>query len=232
MNRRSAGSARTSPCPIILSTLVRTALLARVRAAWLVVAAAILNSALLAGALAAPAITVACSCAGPPLGAPIFDGQEDAVLVGRVGADDGSGVYSFVVERWFKGGQAASVRLASGTLRQADGTFAGNSCGVDLNPGAHLVVAAYRSDGLLTPSACSPLATVETGDGQAMLAAAARTFGPGLIPGGPPPTAPERNPPIDLALISIVGVVLVLVIVIVAIALAVGRREPPAAPER
>jgi hypothetical protein len=161
----------------------------------------------------------------------MFDGQEDAVLVGRVGADDGSGVYPFAVERWFKGGDASNVRLASGTLRQADGSFFGNSCGVDLNPGSHLVLVAYRSEGVLTPSACSPLATVETAEGQAMLAAAARTFGPGLVPGEPPPADDGGNPPLDLALISIVAVTLILVVVMVAIALAVGRREPPAQPQ-
>lgn len=190
----------------------------------LVLAALTLNAALLAGALTAPLVAVGCSCVAPQPGAPIFSGDEGAVLVGTVGADDGRGVFAFHVERWFRGGTDAVVRMESANQ---------SMCGVDLKPGQHLILTAFLADGRLSPSICSPHAGVESGEGQAMLTAALGTFGPGIVPGEPPPGVADDALGIDLALVAIVTVVGLLALVVVGVVVsAIGRREQPDMPRQ
>ena len=186
------------------------------------------------GRIALPGQAFACSCAAPPLGAPIFTGAEEAVLVGTVGPADPNLVHAFAVERWFRGGDAAVVGMLGAEQRFPDGTTAYNTCGLDLEAGQRLVLSAGRVEGNLMPGLCSPSAQVGSPEGQAMLAAAIRTFGEGTVPGtsGPaPPSAPE-GPTIDLALIAMLGVLAAVVIVVFAVVLSFGRRDraerPPA----
>jgi len=198
----------------------------------LVLAALTLNAALLAGALAAPSFVLGCSCAAPEPGAPIFSGDEEVVLVGRVGADDGRGVFAFAVERWFRGGSDAVVGLLSGTITFADGTSLTDTCGIQIKPGEHLILSAWVNEGKLAGSACSPHANVDSRDGQAMLAAAVDTFGAGVVPGEPPPEVADETPAVDLALVAIVAVVGLLAMVVAGVVLSViGRRERPGQPE-
>ena len=169
-----------------------------------------------------------CSCAAQD--GPIFDGDEAVVLVGRVGADDGRGVFDFAVERWFRGGSDAVVRLQSATTKFADGTVTLNTCGLNFESGQHLILVASGHQGVLAGSICSPSADVDSRQGQAMFAAAVTAFGPGIVPGEPPPEVSDDAPTIDLVTIAIVAVVGLLVLVVVGVVVsAVGRREPPAA---
>lgn len=163
-----------------------------------------------AGRAAAPPSAFACTCMSIDQANP-FTGEEGAVLVGRVGADDGTGVFAFTVERWFKGGAEPVVGLASGTRRHADGTWSMNTCGLALTPGQALILGAHREGAILSASSCSPHGDPSSGLGQALLAAARRTFGDGVAPGGT--TAPPDNQGIDIAAIALgtVGGVLLLV---------------------
>lgn len=175
------------------------------------------------GRLALPGAAFACMCAEFP-NVRTFDGVDEGVLVGRVGDDNRSGQFPMTVERWFHGGDAAMVLLDSGTRRMPDGSYTSSSCGVQLNAGMHLVLAAPRAVDRLAPNTCTPLASVESPEGQAMLADAVGRFGPGLVPGEPP----EVDEQLDVAFIAIVAaLVVVLAIVGAVVVLAVGRREPP-----
>lgn len=140
---------------------------------------------------ATPDCVAACSCAGPPR----LDGNEQAVLLGTVGADDGAGRYTFAVERWFVGGNEPVVTLQSGTSRQADGTFVVNTCGLSFVSGEHLILSASREGVVLTPGSCSPHAQVDSAEGQQLLAETVAVFGPGTVP----PSAVDQptDPPDD-----------------------------------
>lgn len=203
------------------------------RLARLGLATVLLVGALAAGRLALPGGMVACSCLALEPGAPLFTGQEQVVVVGTVGPGDGSGIFPFAVERWFKGGDAATIRLTSATQRLPDGSFVTNSCGVDLTPGWHVILVASLRDGIYDPSPCQPFAAIETADGQRTLQAAIATFGDGAPPGTTPGGTPESpgGPTIDLALIAILGVLAVVIAVLFgALFLAFGRRDGTAAP--
>ena len=198
----------------------------------LVFAGLTLNAALLAGTLAAPTATFACMCVAPPLGAPIFDGSEEAVLVGRVGPTDPTGKQAFAVDRWFKGGDAGSVKLHTGTDIHPGGISSSSSCGITVSEGVRIVVAATPGAGFLSVHACSTWADVATQEGQAMLAAAVNTFGEGLVPGEPPPEVVDDAPAVDLASMAILAVVGLVAIAVAGVVIAaVGRRERPTAPK-
>jgi len=188
-----------------------------------------INGALVAGRLSAPSVAVACSCIAPEPGAPRLRGDEAVVVVGVVGAPDGVGNYAFTVERLFKGGVAPVAKIASGRQVFADGTEAWNSCGRDHTPGRHVVLAGGIGDGVINASSCSPYESINSAEGQALLAEAEALFGPGQVPGEPIPTS-EPGARVDLATIAIVAVVGLLAIVAIGIVIsAVGRRESPAA---
>lgn len=168
---------------------------------------------------------VACSCVASEPGAPIFSGDEQAVVMGRVMNGDGSGIYPFAVERWFKGGVAAIVQLASDSQRLPDGSFMTSSCGVKLTPGAHLILTAWLSDGVYAPSACGLLADVDSPEGQRLVSAAVAAFAQGEIPGGPS-SEPAPGFSFDPALIAILIVIgLVVAVMFGAVALLVRRRR-------
>ncbi len=170
--------------------------------------------------LATPSCAVACTCAAPLPGIAAYTGPGDAVLVGRVGNDDGTGVFAFHVERWFHGGDGAVVGLASASRRQPDGTWAMNTCGVSLRAGDHLFLAAQRAAAIYTPSACSPIASADSPEGLTMIADAERAFGPGRAPGVAPPSGE-----LDPGGVLIVGFGIVVFVVISVVAFARRQRS-------
>ena len=191
------------------------------RALRILVVAILLGGVLSVGRLALPGAAFACMCAElPNIGT--YDGVDEGVMVGRVGDDNRSGQFPMTVERWFHGGDAAVVLLDSGTRRMPDGSFSSSSCGVQLNAGMHLVLAAPRAVDRFAPNTCTPLASVESPEGQAMLADAVGRFGPGLVPGDPPAV----DEPLDVAFIAVVGALAVVLAIVGAVVLAAGRREP------
>lgn len=192
-----------------------------------VLLAAALFSVIAVGSLADPRCASACSCAGEtPIGD--FDGPDEVVVVGRVGADDGSGLFTFHVERWFHGGDAATIQLASGSQRIGGDQWVVNTCGVELRTGDHLVVAMGRSEDGYLPSACAPHAIVESPQGARLIADAERAFGPGRSPTGDP-VVPDVAPAAGVPLLLVAGVVLVVLLLGFA-AVAAVRREDQAGP--
>jgi hypothetical protein len=137
-----------------------------------------------AGAGAAPSCVFACSCAAPPSLREAVEEWGSAVFVGRAVARTGETV-SFAVERWYVGSGAAPVVQ----LQAGDGAM----CGVDVRPGAYLVLTATRDElGRFTPSICSPYGHMGSPEATRLLAEAERTFGPGQRFGGGP--APGETP--------------------------------------
>lgn len=179
-------------------------------------------------ALAAPTSVIACSCAPREPGAPIFSGEETAVLVGTVGQQQGPGRFEFKVERWFKGGEAAVMTVSDGTFVFDDGTTGVNTCGVSLQPGQHVIMSSGLDQGVLQPNNCTPFAAVESQEGQQLVAAAVATFGQGAPPGGVPDPSEQPEPGLDLALIALAAVGLIVALSLGAIVLAVARRGPGA----
>lgn len=194
-------------------------------------ATVLLVGAMSAGHLSLPGRAVACTCVAPEPGAPVFSGEEDAVLMGTVGQTDGRGIYAFAVERWFHGGSAASVRLQSAMETFPDGQTAINSCGLTFETGQQLIMAAARTDATtLRPGSCAPYALVASPQGQQLLADAVRAFGEGTAPGVPPETPPGADAPPDLGLVAIALVTFVVGLTAVAAGLAFTRRREPESP--
>lgn len=182
--------------------------------------------------LSLPGVTFACSCLAPEPGAPVFTGDE-AVLIGTVGPGDGRGTYAFAVERWFQGGNAASVRLQSQMETFPDGQTVINTCGLTFEVGERLILAAGWMDATtLVPDSCSPHALVASPEGQQLVAAAVRTFGEGTTPGAPPDTDPGADAGPDLGLVAIALVTFIVGLTGVAGALAFARRREPPSPDR
>ena len=190
----------------------------------------LLVGALSASHLSLPALTFACSCIAPQPGAPSFTGEEDAVLMGTVGPGDGRGMYAFAVERWFHGGNAASVRLQSQEITFADGQTMIDTCGLRFEVGQRLILAAGRTDGTtLTPNSCAPYSLVATPEGQRLVADAVRAFGEGVAPGVPPDIDPGADPGPDLGLVAIALVTFVVGLTLAAAVLAFARGREKAA---
>ena len=192
---------------------------------------------LLVGALGAtqlslPGLTFACSCIAPQPGAPVFSGEEDAVLMGTVGPGDGRGTYAFAVERWFHGGTAASVRLQSQEITFADGQTMIDTCGLRFEVGQRLILAAGGAEAtILTPNVCAPHALVATPEGQQLVADAVRAFGEGVAPRGQPEVQPRADPGPDLGLVAIALVTFVVGLTAAAAVLAFARRREQASDE-
>ena len=178
-----------------------------------------------AGKLAAPEAALACSCVATDPNAP-FDGSEDAVLLGKVGAHVVAGRFAFAVERWFKGEGGGSVQLQSATVPMGGNEFSYNTCGLDLQAGSRLIVAAHNAGGWLEPSACSPHADANTQEGRDLIAAAARAFGPGFIPGAPPP-----EPANDLGTIAMGAAATATFVIVLLLSVQLLRRRARGATE-
>jgi hypothetical protein len=202
-----------------------------VRACRVLLVAIVLATGAFATRILLPTGTVACSCVVQNPNQP-FDGSEDAVLVGTVGAQDHGGKFTFRVERWFKGGLDPVVLLQSATQPMGDGTFLTNTCGLELMPGQRLVLAAARTDAEgLFPGLCQPSAAAASPEGQALVAAAVRVFGEGVAPGAPPDPKPERGFQLDLSVVAMAALGLILLAGLLTVVVATMRREPPAANE-
>lgn len=152
------------------------------------------------GAGAAPSCVFACSCAQPPSLKVAVDERGSAVFVGRAVARTGDTV-SFAVERWYAGmGAAPIIQVMAGQ---------GGMCGLDVQPGEHLVLTASRDDnGRFNPSICSPYALVGSPEANALLAEAEATFGPGQAFVGDPDPGPAGQSWVPLAAIGAAGVTL------------------------
>jgi hypothetical protein len=158
--------------------------------------ATMLAAVLHAAAFVLPRTALACSC--DARGAQ-FSGDEDAVVLGRVGNHVVAGRYAFEIERWFKGPGGVTVQLQSAAVPLGGGAVQFNTCGLELAVGSRLILAASDARGWLDPSVCSPHADANSAEGQALIAAAERTFGSGFVPGDPP----AEQGPNDLATIAI-----------------------------
>jgi hypothetical protein len=194
--------------------------LTRILAASLLLFAAVSTA-----SAALPRFAVACSCMALDPNVP-FTGKEDAVLLGTVGADDGTGLFSVAVERWFKGGVEPVIDLESGTRRMADGTISMNTCGLGLETGQVWILVAHRNGPTFSASNCGAHGDPRTPEGAALIAAARRTFGAGLQPGAPPGADVDPPPPgLDLAVIAIGAVSVVIGLVVLVVLLNLTRRR-------
>lgn len=195
-------------------------------------ATVLLVGALSASQLSLPDLTVACSCMEPQPGAPVFTGEEGAVVVGTVGPGDGRGTYAFAVERWFHGGTAASIRLQSQMETLADGQTMIDTCGLAFEVGERLILAAGWMDAItLRPGSCAPHALMASPEGEVLVAAAIRAFGEGTAP-GTSGTDPVPKPGPDLGLVAIALVTFVVGLTAVAALLAFARRREPNPPDQ
>ena len=137
--------------------------------------------------LAFPKAAFACSCAGEPKLSDAAEGDV-AVFVGRVASVRADGSYDFAVERWFRGGSAAVVPVMSARQVFPDGMTALNTCGLDLQTGQHLLLAAGRDEaGVYYPNICSYHAEFNGEFGGQLAIEANQLFGPGFVPGTAPP---------------------------------------------
>ena len=174
--------------------------------------------------LALPGAAVACSCAAPGPGAPAFSGEEEAVFIGTAGRPQPDGTFRFAVERWFKGGNAREVDVASEKQVFADGSTAINTCGLHFEVGDRMILAASVAGAAYVPGTCSPHAAVASDEGQRLLNAAVAAFGQGSPPGAPQEPPMPDDPDLAGFAIGLVGIA-VLVILISAAAAARRRRE-------
>jgi hypothetical protein len=192
----------------------RLARLARVALAVFLAA-----TALWVGDLAAPSSTRACSCVPWPETLAAYRTDESIlILSGTVVALNGQrGVFG--IEQVFKGPvPGPQMPIDSGDL---------GMCGLGLEVGARLVMAAFVDQGVLHPSICTPHAFVPSPEAEAMLADAQRSYGGAGPPPGPtnPPAVP--TPAADIALPLVLGAVLAVVVLLFgAIALLVRRGRP------
>jgi hypothetical protein len=154
----------------------------------LLLAALTLNGALLAGALAAPRVTFACSCdptSNDDIGR--FKGEPGVVVfVGTVRSvsppEESLGRFlgELEVELVFKGDIPSSLMPVVGGR--------GGDCTLRLVPGQDMIAAALFDGIRITPALCMPFADPDSRRGEALIAAAEQAYGPGVPPPEGPPT--------------------------------------------
>jgi hypothetical protein len=163
----------------------------------------LIGAGLLVAWLLMPPRTVACSCAMPGPLADVANEPAALVVAGTVGPRVADG-FAFQVERWYFGASPSPVL----TMVPGDGA----SCGIPLQSGERLIAVAYRDEqGLAHPSICSHYGQVGTPEGQALMAEAERTFGPGPTMGEPPSPVDEGGVPWPILAgggVALAGVVL------------------------
>lgn len=154
-----------------------------------------LNAALLAGALAAPKVTFACSC-DPTSHEDIgrFKGEPGVVVfVGTVRSvslpEESLGRFlgELEVELVFKGDIPSSRMPVVGG--------GGGDCTLRLEPGQDMIAAALLDGNRITPALCMPFADPDSRRGEALIAAAELAYGPGVPPPGAPATDAEFQTP-------------------------------------
>jgi hypothetical protein len=185
----------------------------------LVLAALTLNAAVVAGALSAPLLTLACSCMrfAPEDIGKYHDDPGTVVFVGTVQSvnldpnnEFGHSIGELRVDLVFHG-EIPSTRMAV-----VGG--GGGDCTMHLEPGQRMITAASFSGGAITPMLCSPYGDPATPEGQELIDEAVKAYGPGVRPPDAPPlpTDPPASPgaaselALPLILASIVGVVVAL----------------------
>ena len=198
------------------------------RLSRLAIVVGLLVGALAASQLALPTSTFACSCMAPDPAAPIFTGEEAAVFVGTAGQPLPNGAYEFAVERWFVGGNAPVVQVASERQPMPDGGMAINTCGLHFEVGDRLIMAAGLADGIYQPALCSPHAVVASDEGARLIEAATTTFGAGAPPGEQPPGETtgvgDAAFAIDIAGIALAGIGLIVLLAVLVTVYAVTHR--------
>jgi hypothetical protein len=149
-----------------------------------VLAIVLAAAALWSASLASPGPTRACSCMPWPESLAAYRTDESIVILAGtvIGLNGQRGMLQ--VERVFKGPVAgAQVPLEGGDPAM---------CGVSLQLGAKVVMAAFTDQGVLHPSSCTPYALVPSPEGDAMLADAEESYGGGAPP--PAPADPTEDP--------------------------------------
>jgi len=174
-------------------------------------------------ALGAPAPCVACSCVAPvSLAEAAARSPGLAVFVGKVVAmeDDGmtgGGVATVAVDGRFRGPLLPAVIHAR--------YGGGGDCTIGMAVGERrLITARLDERGTWFPVLCDPQGVLGTPEGDALLAAAIRTFGPAQTVGEPPPE-PSAGLPVGTIAIAIgLGIIVALATGFVASLLVAGRR--------
>lgn len=139
--------------------------------------------------LAAPRTMAACSCVPWPETLAAYRTDANVrILSGTVVALAGQRG-TFAIERVFKGpvsGPALPIEGGDGAM-----------CGLHLELGMRMIMAAWTDGDLLQPSSCMPSAILPSPEGDALLADAARSYGGVAPPGGAPvdPTTPPVESP-------------------------------------
>jgi hypothetical protein len=204
----------------------------RHQVARLFLVATLLAGAMAAWQLAVPMSAFACSCAVEDPNAPVFTGEEHAVFIGTAGRPLPNGAYEFAVERWYKGGNAAQVQVASEREPLGDGGMAINTCGLHFEVGDRFILSSGAPvGGVYGPGLCSPHAVVASDEGARLIAAAESVFGPGAPPGeAPPGNAPSGQTEaafgFDLATVALVALAVIVLLALIVVGYATTRRGP------
>ena len=139
--------------------------------------------------LTAPRTMVACSCVPWPETVAAYRTDANVrILSGTVVALTGERGM-FAIEHVFKGPVSGPAMPIEG----GDGAM----CGLSLELGMRMVMAAWTEGDVLMPSSCMPLAKLPSSEGDALLADAARSYGGVAPPDGAPvdPTTPPVESP-------------------------------------
>ena len=198
---------------------------AATRPARVGMAALLLVAALAGRQLAMPDGAYACSCAMPDPRAPALSGDEQAVFIGSAGQPQPDGTYSFAVQRWFVGGDAMEVKVASEREPLPDGAMAINTCGLHFEMGDQLIMAAGLANGVYQPGLCLPHAVMNSEEGDRLIAAAVAEFGGGFVPNGQPrPSVGDAAFGFDPALMALIGVALIVLATLFVVGYATTQR--------
>jgi len=170
------------------------------RGLLLAVAAALAFIGAWAQALAGPLPALACTCALPEGGLAALVGQPDVVVFTGTAGRQAIDRVPFTVTDWFHGdGAARIVFVRPASIPDGRGGVMHNTCGLDFRPGEWMFLVAHgHPPEPLTASVCSPHASLDTAEGQALVADATEVFGaPGAAPPaeGPAATTQPTEPP-------------------------------------
>ncbi len=136
--------------------------------------------------LAGPRCAYACTCAPAAPLAAYAGNARVVVLTGSVSDLDSNHDGTFTVERWYSGPNPVKTLHIRGGDR--------NTCGVTLEEGAPVIIAANLTGQVLTPTSCTAYAILATDAGKALQGEAILAFGTGTVPVGSSESSPEASP--------------------------------------